>query len=65
MGGPGGPGIPLHRPAGYKFFDSLGMDECGDICFGGDGMLDAYVCLSGNGKLMTMRCNRPGLKLNC
>ncbi|CAN5443278.1 SMP-30/gluconolactonase/LRE family protein [soil metagenome] len=24
--GPGGPGIPLYRPAGYKFFDSLGID---------------------------------------
>ncbi len=30
--GPGGPGIALYRPAGYKFFDSLGMEECGNIC---------------------------------
>jgi gluconolactonase len=30
--GPGGPGIPLYRPAGYKFFDSLGVEECGNIC---------------------------------
>lgn len=30
--GPGGPGIPLYRPAGYKFFDSLGIEECGNIC---------------------------------
>ena len=30
--GPGGPGIPVYRPAGYKFFDSLGMEECGNIC---------------------------------
>ncbi len=30
--GPGGPGIPVHRPAGYKFFDSLGVEECGNIC---------------------------------
>ena len=77
-----GPGIPLQRPAVYKFFDSLGMEECGNICvatlgecvisvispegelvefvpirdifttnicFGGDGMMNAYVCLSGNG----------------
>ena len=29
--GPGGPGIPLYRPAGYKFFDSLGVEECGNI----------------------------------
>jgi gluconolactonase len=30
--GPGGPGIPLYRPAGYKFFDSLGIEDCGNIC---------------------------------
>ena len=30
--GPGGPGIPVYRPAGYKFFDSLGVEECGNIC---------------------------------
>ena len=30
--GPGGPGIPVSRPAGYKFFDSLGIEECGNIC---------------------------------
>ncbi len=31
-GGLGGAGIPLYRPAGYKFFDSLGVEECGNIC---------------------------------
>lgn len=30
--GPGGPGVPLYRPAGYKFFDSLGVEESGNIC---------------------------------
>ncbi len=30
--GPGGPGIPLYRPAGYTFFDSLGVEEGGNIC---------------------------------
>ena len=30
--GLGGPGRPLYRPAGYKFFDSLGVEECGNIC---------------------------------
>ena len=30
--GPGGPGIPVYRPAGYKFFDSLGVEESGNIC---------------------------------
>ena len=28
----GGPGIPLYRPPGYKFFDSLGVEACGNIC---------------------------------
>jgi gluconolactonase len=31
-GSPAGPGIPLYRPAGYKFFDSLGIEESGNIC---------------------------------
>ena len=95
-GGPGGPGIPLYRPAGYKFFDSLGMEaggnicvatigECGisvvspagelvefvatddvfttNICWGGDDLCDAYVTLSGSGRLATMRWPRPGLRL--
>jgi gluconolactonase len=30
--GPGGPAIPLYRPAGYKFFDSLGVEDSGNIC---------------------------------
>ena len=30
--GPGGPGTLLYRPAGYKFFDSLGIDQDGNIC---------------------------------
>ncbi|MEH3036870.1 MAG: SMP-30/gluconolactonase/LRE family protein [Sphingomonas adhaesiva] len=94
--GPGGPGIPLYRPAGYKFFDSLGMEESGNICvatigesgisvisptgelvefvatpdifttnicFGGEDMRDAYITLSGTGKLVKTRWARPGLKL--
>lgn len=95
--GPGGPGIPLYRPAGYKFFDSLGIEECGNIavatigecgisvispegelvefvptvdifttniCWGGDDMMDAYICLSGSGQLMKKRWKRPGLRLH-
>ncbi len=94
--GPGGPGIPLYRPAGYKFFDSLGMEACGNICvatigecgisvispqgelvefvatddifttniaFGGEDMMDAYITLSGSGRLIKMRWARPGLVL--
>ncbi len=94
--GPGGPGIPLYRPAGYKFFDSLAMEECGNICvatigecgisvispqgelvefvatddifttniaFGGPDRMDAYLTLSGSGRLVKTRWKRPGLKL--
>ncbi len=94
--GPGGPGIPLYRPAGYKFFDSLGVEEggnicvatigeCGisvvspvgelvefvptddvfttNICWGGEDMMDAYVCCSGTGRLVKGRWPRPGLRL--
>jgi gluconolactonase len=94
--GPGGPGIPLYRPAGYKFFDSLGVEASGNICvatigecgisvissdgelvefvatddifttniaWGGGDMMDAYICLSGSGRLVKTRWARPGLKL--
>jgi gluconolactonase len=30
--GLGGAGTPLYRPAGYKFFDSLGVEAGGNIC---------------------------------
>ncbi|MFM7027927.1 MAG: SMP-30/gluconolactonase/LRE family protein [Chakrabartia sp.] len=96
VAGPGGPGIPIYRPAGYKFFDSLAIEasgnicvatigECGisvispegdlvefvatddifttNICFGGDDMMDAWICLSGTGRLAKTRWKRPGLKL--
>ncbi|MFT3978443.1 MAG: SMP-30/gluconolactonase/LRE family protein [Sphingomonas bacterium] len=94
--GPGGPGIPLYRPAGYKFFDSLAMEASGNICvatigesgisvvspegelvefvatddifttnicFGGADMMDAWITLSGIGRLVKTRWKRPGLKL--
>lgn len=35
-----------------------------NICFGGDDMMDAWVCLSTTGKLAKCRWPRPGLKLN-
>ena len=94
--GPGGPGIPLYRPAGYKFFDSLGIEESGNICvatigecgisvvspagelvefvatpdvfttnicWGGADRMDAYVTMSGTGRLAKTRWARPGLAL--
>lgn len=95
--GPGGPGIPVYRPAGYKFFDSLGVEadgnvavatigDCGisviapsgalvefvatddifttNIAWGGADMRDAYITLSGSGRLVTTRWARPGLRLH-
>lgn len=95
-GGVGGAGTPLYRPAGYKFFDSLGMEASGNVCvatigecgisvvspagelvefvatddvfttniaFGGEDMQDAYITLSGTGRLVKTRWARPGLKL--
>ncbi|HET6538458.1 MAG TPA: SMP-30/gluconolactonase/LRE family protein [Sphingopyxis sp.] len=95
--GVGGPGIPIYRPAGYRFFDSLGMEaggniavatigECGisvvspegelvefvatddifttNIAFGGGDMRDAYITLSGTGRLVKCRWARPGLTLH-
>lgn len=35
-----------------------------NICFGGDDMMDAWVCLSTTGKLARCRWPRPGLKLH-
>ena len=32
--GPAGPGIPLFRPAGWKFFDSLAVEANGNVCVG-------------------------------
>jgi gluconolactonase len=30
--GPGGAGVPLYRPSGWKFFDSLAVEASGNIC---------------------------------
>jgi len=30
--GPAGLGTPIYRPAGYKFFDSLGVEAGGNVC---------------------------------
>ena len=35
-----------------------------NICFGGADIRDAYITLSGTGKLVKARWPRPGLKLN-
>mgnify|MGYP003121600323 CR=1 FL=1 len=55
--GPGGPGIPVYRPAGHKFFDSPAIEESGND------MMDAWLCLSATGRLVKTRWKRPGMKL--
>jgi gluconolactonase len=35
-----------------------------NICFGGADMRDAFITMSGEGKLIRMRWPKPGLKLN-
>jgi gluconolactonase len=92
----GGGGRFLHSPAGYTYFDSLGVEASGNICvatlgqggisvispdgalvefiacpdpfttnicWGGEDMMDAYITLSGTGRLAKMRWPRPGLRL--
>ena len=94
--GVGGPGTPIYGASGLKYYDSMAVEACGNICvatigecgisvispagelvdfvetddifttniaFGGDDMMDAYITLSGTGRLMKMRWPRPGLKL--
>ena len=90
------PGRVVATASGYQFFDSLGVEETGNIvvatllnggmsvispdgaidhvslpdlfptniCFGGEGRRDAYVTLSGTGRLAKLRWPRPGLALN-
>ncbi|HWK36756.1 SMP-30/gluconolactonase/LRE family protein [Sphingomonas sp.] len=91
-----GAGAGLYRPAGEKWFDSLGVEANGNIavatigesgisvvsptgelvefvatpdifttniCWGGADRRDAYICLSGSGRLARMRWARPGLAL--
>lgn len=94
--GLGGLGVPLYRPPGYTFFDSLGVEADGNvcvatigesgisvvspagalvefvptddpfttnICWGGADARDAFVTLSGTGRLVRRRWPRAGLRL--
>lgn len=96
IGDGGGSGQLVYRPAGNKYFDSLAVEESGNICvatigecgisvinpdgelvefvatddifttniaFGGADMRDAYITLSGSGRLVKTRWSRPGLVL--
>lgn len=90
-------GRHLAGPAGFTSFDSLAVEQggnicvaslvlgginviarngtfiefvtmpdpiCTNICFGGDDMRDAYITLSGTGRVVKMKWPRPGLRLN-
>jgi gluconolactonase len=57
-------GITVFAPDGS--FEHIAFPDpmTTNICFGGVDMRDAYITLSGTGKLVKARWPRPGLKLN-
>jgi gluconolactonase len=57
-------GITIFAPDGA--FEHVAFPDplTTNICFGGADMRDAYITLSGTGKLVKARWPRPGLKLN-
>lgn len=57
-------GITTITPAGVSTHTAFPDPLVTNICFGGADMRDAYVTLSGTGKLAKVRWLEPGLKLN-
>lgn len=57
-------GVTTITPAGVSTHTPLPDPLVTNICFGGADMRDAYVTLSGTGKLAKLRWPEPGLKLN-
>ncbi|HTJ18899.1 MAG TPA: SMP-30/gluconolactonase/LRE family protein [Steroidobacteraceae bacterium] len=57
-------GITVFKPDGSFEHVALPDPMTTNICFGGADMRDAYITLSGTGKLVKTRWPRPGLKLN-
>ena len=57
-------GITTFAPDGSFEHVALPDPLTTNICFGGADMRDAYITLSGTGKLVKVRWPRPGLKLN-
>ena len=57
-------GITIFSPTGE--YEHVGFPDVltTNICFGGSDMRDAYITLSGTGRLVKARWPRPGLKLN-
>ena len=57
-------GITIFAPDGSFEHVAFPDPMTTNICFGGADMRDAYITLSGTGKLVKARWPRPGLKLN-
>jgi gluconolactonase len=57
-------GITVFKPDGSYEHVAFPDPLTTNICFGGADMRDAYITLSGTGKLVKMRWPRAGLKLN-
>jgi gluconolactonase len=58
------PGITSIAPDGTWEFVATPDIYTTNICFGGKDMRDAFITLSGTGKLGKMRWSEPGLRLN-
>jgi gluconolactonase len=57
-------GVTVISPSGAHEHFAFPDPFTTNICFGGADMRDAYITLSGTGKLIKARWPRPGLKLN-
>jgi gluconolactonase len=57
-------GITVFKPDGTYEHVAFPDPLTTNLCFGGADMRDAYITLSGTGKLAKARWPRPGLKLN-
>ena len=57
-------GITILSPTGEDEHVAFPDVLTTNICFGGPDLRDAYITLSGTGRLVKARWPRPGLKLN-
>jgi gluconolactonase len=57
-------GITIFSPSGEHEHVAFPDMVTTNICFGGADMQDAYITLSGTGRLVKARWPRPGLRLN-
>lgn len=57
-------GITTMAPDGAYQQTPIPDRKVTNICFGGDDLRDAFITLSGDGRLIRMRWPEPGLKLN-